>query len=173
MKIILLFLCLSIPSALLAQNSLVASQQALVGTRIDSLAMTGFLLNEPAEKDFSRKFKVIEFWATWCRPCLAAVPHLNKLQEKFRDSNIVFLSVTDEKPKQTEETFRKVKFETIVASDTTRRTHRALRIDHNGTMVLPRTVLVDNENRIIWYGSPLKLTEKLIRRFLAGELTAE
>jgi hypothetical protein len=43
----------------------------------------------------------------------------------------------------------------------------------NGTMPLPRTVLIDNENRIVWYGSPEKLTAKLIQRFLRKEPIAD
>jgi hypothetical protein len=36
-------------------------------------------------------------------------------------------------------------------------------------MPLPRTVLIDNENRIVWYGSPKELTENGIRKFLNGK----
>jgi thiol-disulfide isomerase/thioredoxin len=132
-----------------------------------------YLLNEPADKNFDSKFKVLEFWATWCRPCLKAVPHLNKLQAKFKDSTIVFLSFTYESPQKAAEAFRKVNFETVVVTDTARAIHKKLRIDMNGTMPLPRTVLIDNENRIVWYGSPEKLTAKLIQRFLRKEPIAD
>jgi thiol-disulfide isomerase/thioredoxin len=39
---------------------------------------------------------VLEFWATWCAPCVEQIPHLNKLAEQFRDSKVLFLSVTYE-----------------------------------------------------------------------------
>src|ERR1700744_6269930 len=28
---------------------------------------------------------VLEFWATWCGPCVAAIPHLNELADQFKD----------------------------------------------------------------------------------------
>ena len=62
-----------------------------------------------------------------------------------------------------------MKFETIVVSDQTKSIHRALKIENDGTMPLPRTVLIDDENKIVWYGSPEELTGKLIEKFLKKE----
>lgn len=63
--------------------------------------ITDFIHNIPNNKSFEDKFIVIEFWATWCGPCLDAVPHLNELQEKFKLNNdLVFISMTDEKPEK-------------------------------------------------------------------------
>jgi thiol-disulfide isomerase/thioredoxin len=165
------FVCL--PIIVLAQSVYIKPQLALRNTTIDTLIITSYLLSEPADKHFTPKFKVLEFWATWCKPCLKAVPHLNKLQDRFKDSNIVFLSFTYEPPAKAVEAFKKVQFKTIVVTDTTRTTHRKLRIDYNGTMPLPRTVLIDDENKIVWYGSPSKLTSKLLERFLRKEAIAD
>src|SRR5271155_473061 len=42
------------------------------------------------------KVVVLEFWATWCGPCVASIPHLNELAEEFKDKPVVFISVTSE-----------------------------------------------------------------------------
>ncbi len=169
MKKSLFIAVMSFPLMLLSQSNLFKPQLELLNTQIKAIEISHFLMNEPANKDFNSKFKVLEFWATWCRPCLKAVPHLNKLQATFKDSNIIFLSFTYERPRKAAEAFRKVKFKTVVVSDTTKAIHKKLRIDMNGTMPLPRTALIDDENKIVWYGSPEKLNDNLILRFLKKE----
>ncbi|HUR10162.1 MAG TPA: thioredoxin domain-containing protein [Flavitalea sp.] len=86
MKKIFLTAFVFLPFAVLAQSDLFNAQMALLNTKIDTIHISNYLRNEPAQRNFTGKFKVLEFWATWCRPCLRAVPHLNKLQAKFKDS---------------------------------------------------------------------------------------
>ena len=159
-------LLLQLPLLVWAQTDLFNPQMELIGTSIDSIKVTAYLKNEPENKNFHSQFKVLEFWATWCKPCLKAVPHLNKLQEQFKDRNIIFLSLTYESSGKTVKTLQKVNFKTIVATDTSRTIHQKLRIDYKGTMPLPRTVLIDDNNKIVWYGSPKGLTKELIEKFL-------
>lgn len=39
------------------------------------------------------KLVYIDVWATWCGPCLAELPFLEKVQEEFKDKDVVFVSV--------------------------------------------------------------------------------
>ena len=41
---------------------------------------------------------LIDFWATWCEPCLAAMPHLNEIYGKHKDQGFVLLSVSMDGP---------------------------------------------------------------------------
>ena len=151
-------------------QDLMKRRDSLVGTKVERLHITDFLLNTPADTNFDGKFKVIEFWATWCRPCLKAVPHLNRLKQQFAAADsLVFLSITNESPAKAATVFTRVKFETIVASDQTETSHRALGVKYLGTMGLPVTILLDDRNTIIWQGNPQKLTARLIRKLLNRE----
>ena len=50
--------------------------------------------------DFSGKLVYVDVWATWCGPCKAEIPSLQKLEGEYHDKNITFLSVsvdTDDK----------------------------------------------------------------------------
>ena len=42
------------------------------------------------------KVVVLEFWATWCSPCVASLPHLNQLVESLDPAKFQFISIDDE-----------------------------------------------------------------------------
>jgi uncharacterized protein (TIGR03435 family) len=69
------------------------------------------VLQAPAPKlaslaDLKGKVAVLEFWATWCDPCVEQIPHLNSLIDKFAGKPIVFISISDE-PRAKVEAFLK------------------------------------------------------------------
>lgn len=44
------------------------------------------------------KVVMLDFWATWCEPCLAAMPHLNRIYEKHKGDGFVLLSISMDGP---------------------------------------------------------------------------
>ena len=45
-------------------------------------------------EDLKGKYVYIDVWATWCGPCRAEIPSLKKLEEKYHDKNIAFVSIS-------------------------------------------------------------------------------
>lgn len=45
-------------------------------------------------EDLRGKYVYIDVWATWCGPCIAEIPHLKKVEEKFHDKNIAFVGIS-------------------------------------------------------------------------------
>lgn len=45
-------------------------------------------------EQFKGKYVVIDVWASWCQPCKQEFPYLKKLEEKYKDKNIVFVSLS-------------------------------------------------------------------------------
>jgi thiol-disulfide isomerase/thioredoxin len=47
--------------------------------------------------DLKGKYVYIDVWATWCNPCLAEIPSLQKLEKDYHDKNIQFVSISIDK----------------------------------------------------------------------------
>lgn len=71
----------------------------------------------PTEKGFTfsgyeNKVVLVNFFATWCPPCKAEIPHLNNLQEKYKEDFII-ISVLLEENKPNEELASFMKYNSI------------------------------------------------------------
>ena len=56
--------------------------------------------NEVDLSSFRGKKILINYWATWCGPCIQEMPSLLKAQELLKDENYIFLLVSDESIKK-------------------------------------------------------------------------
>jgi peroxiredoxin len=68
-------------------------------------------------KDLKGKPMVINFWFAGCMPCLAELPELNALKEKYKNSDVLFLSMTFEKRTTVINYLKKHPFNFIPISD--------------------------------------------------------
>ena len=60
---------------------------------VEQATFTDLEGNEVSISDFEGKVVLIDFWETWCKPCLASFPTMQKVQEEYPDSFVV-LAVT-------------------------------------------------------------------------------
>lgn len=77
-------------------------QQELVGRPAPALqgeALDGQPLSLDALKG---RVVVLDFWATWCGPCVAAIPHIQELSQKFKDKPVTVIGVNSDQPGSTE-----------------------------------------------------------------------
>jgi thiol-disulfide isomerase/thioredoxin len=148
-----------------------AQSTIAVGTKIDDLKFSDHILNVPENTDFNTKFKVLEFWATWCAPCLKAVPHLNELNDAFvENKELVFLSITYENPEVAQRALKRIPFKTMVVADQNQRVFENLGVKNGATITIPQTFLVDKNNVVRWKGKPSDLTNEVINKFLSGSI---
>lgn len=67
------------------------AEELVVETVLDSPEQSTLSLHELAGKTI-----VVEFWASWCTPCVEALPDWNRIVEDLAAQDVVFLTLTDE-----------------------------------------------------------------------------
>jgi len=121
-----------------------------------------------------KKIFVVEFWATWCGPCRASIPHLTELQKKFKDKDVVFIGVSDEDVPTVKKFVEKMgdKMDYTVAVDTDRKTSKGYMTAY-GQGGIPTAFIVDKEGRMVWLGHPMGDLEKSLEQVVAGKFDLE
>jgi uncharacterized protein (TIGR03435 family) len=109
------------------------------------------------------KVVVLEFWATWCSPCVAAIPHLNQLATEFRDQDVVFLAITDDNEDRLTLFLAKRPMEAIIGIDTDRKNWKIF-----GVVNIPHAVVIGKDGKVVGSTFPENITEATLREVLAG-----
>ena len=65
----------------------------MVGDPAPALAIGEWVKGDPVTKFEPGSVYVVEFWATWCGPCIHGMPHLSGLQEKFAGDGVTVIGV--------------------------------------------------------------------------------
>ena len=113
------------------------------------------------------KVVVLEFWATWCSPCIHAIPHLNQLAREFRDQGVVFLAVTDDDIDRLKPFLAEQPMDAIIGIDTERRNWKAFAVPS-----IPHTVLIGKDGSIIGETLPENITPGVLQEALASKKPA-
>jgi cytochrome c biogenesis protein CcmG/thiol:disulfide interchange protein DsbE len=89
---------------------------------------------------FGGKVLVLNFWATWCAPCVQEIPSLNEFQKRFAKSGVVVVAVSVDKSEQKYKTF----LERIpVSFETARDPSQDVSAEY-GTFQFPETYIIKN-----------------------------
>lgn len=49
---------------------------------------------EHRSKNFKSEYILLDFWATWCAPCMAQIPHMRQLHEKFSNETLQIIGIS-------------------------------------------------------------------------------
>lgn len=118
---------------------------------------------------FSGKYIYIDFWATWCKPCIREIPDLVRLKEEYKDKNIEFVSISVDANKEEWKNYVNKEMLTGIQFWVDEKNKSIYDKGFNITMI-PRFVLIDDKGKIVNANAPRPSSGKEIRKLLDHSL---
>lgn len=165
-----LILALTCPPALFgADGQAVPEKRLALGSPAPEFKSAVWIQGEPVVNFAEDKTYLIDFWATFCSPCIAEIPHINELHNKLKDKGLVVIGVDVwEKPAGLAAAFVKRKGDGM-AYRVVHDTGPIARdwIDAAQLKGIPQAFIV-RKNTIVWHGKAGDLDEKFLTEILEG-----
>lgn len=125
---------------------------------------------------------VVEFWATWCGPCIKAFPHLSELQEKLHE-DVTFIGVNVWDTKKEESQAQRIERVSEFVDGQGEKMSYTVAIEDEDKMAktwlkpagqdgIPAAFIVNGEGKVAWIGHPMGMDEPL-KQIIAGEYDIE
>jgi thiol-disulfide isomerase/thioredoxin len=74
-----------------------AEHAALEGKPMPAFSVTDWINGGITSSDIKGKVLVVDFYATWCGPCMRAIPHNNELLKKYQSKGLVLIGICTNK----------------------------------------------------------------------------
>ncbi len=137
------------------------------GDRAPEFKVEKFVKGQPITGFEKGNVYVVEFWATWCGPCIKAFPHLSELQKEYKDRGVTIIGTNVWETKDyTDETYAKVeKFVAdkgdimgyTVAYDGAGQHMTREWMSAAGQNGIPAAFVIGKDGNIAWIGHPMQL----------------
>jgi thiol-disulfide isomerase/thioredoxin len=143
-----------------------AQSGPLIGKQMADLQFSQILnYSKPAATlaDFKSKVVILDFWATWCLPCIQAMPDLEKLQARF-NKDIQIITVTDDPLARIQKFVEKqgLKLPIVIDKD-------GKLAEYFPHRTIPHTVIIDKNGIIRAITTPAELNETIIQKVIGNE----
>jgi thiol-disulfide isomerase/thioredoxin len=91
---------------------------------------------------------LIDFWATWCKPCIKAIPELNKIYDSFKTQGVEIIGINCDGPRSVSKVApfsKSLKIQYPVLVDINSEIKSDLNI-----LALPTLLIVDANDKVVW-----------------------
>jgi peroxiredoxin len=89
---------------------------------------------------------MLDFWATWCGPCVASLPHTQEVYEKGKDVGLQVIAISDESNDTVSKFIKENKYTFPVGLDAKDEASSAYKVDG-----IPTTVVIDKDGKVVTY----------------------
>jgi len=134
-----------------------------IGDRAPVLESISWLQGNPVTKYAPHRVYVVEFWATWCPPCIKAIPHLSAIQKKYADTLTVIGVNADgilggkadvEAVHDFMKKHGKEMEYTVAMDDPVKKTMSETFVTASGSLGAPTAAIIDQRGQLVWIGYP-------------------
>ncbi len=133
-------------------------ERSLIGTKAPPVTSGRWLTqNPPTKTSLAGRVYIVEFWATWCPPCVEAIPHLITLTTKYEDKGVTFISISEDSSADVDKVqsiIRQKKINYHIALDANPSFFEGIskRFYFNA---IPIAFVIDHNGTVVWQGHPL------------------
>lgn len=163
-------LIVALTAAVVGLGQMGHAQDLTLGSKAPKLDVKKFVKGEPVKGFEKGKTYVVEFWATWCGPCRATIPHLTKLQKQYKDVAFIGVAILeddqDEVVKFVEEMAENMDYRVALDSvpddgDSDEGAMVKGWMEPSGQQGIPAAFIVNGEGLIAWIGHPGQIDDPL------------
>jgi thiol-disulfide isomerase/thioredoxin len=146
-----------------------------VGDKAPALSATKWLQGAEVKEFAPGKVYVVEFWATWCGPCIVMMPHMGELQREYKGRGVTFIGFTSKDPNNSLEKVQAMvakrgpKLGYTFAYADNRDTYNAW-MRAAGRNGIPCCFVVDQAGKVAYVGHPMYL-DAVLPKVVAGKWT--
>lgn len=165
--------CIAAALGLLSDSSTAALK---TGDDAPKVKVSSWAQGEGVKEFDGNKVYIVEFWATWCGPCVAAIPHLNETYKKHKAEGLVVIGSNLGEDAATVSKFVKgmsgKMTYNVSVDDTTDGGWMAKHwLTAAGQSGIPCAFVVSKKGKIAYIGHPMELKESLLESLLAEPST--
>ena len=117
-------------------------------------------IHQPSKSDIVRPIVYLDFWATWCAPCISSMPHTQSLEHKY-GKDILFVYISDEPENRIEAFMQEKNYDFFTANDLQRANYERFDIRN-----IPTSILLGPNGQVLWRGKPWELDNRILRKFV-------